>query len=148
MKLSDNFSFDELTVTSNESLQKSNRTSAIGYTKQLKYTAGALEEIRAVLGVPMTVTSGFRMPILNKAVGGSATSKHTQGLCADFQPVGITVKEAFDKIVANKDKLLSVRKAIIEGVKGKQWIHVQAKTLAADPTEFFATNDGRNFTKV
>jgi hypothetical protein len=148
MKLSENFSFDELTATSHTSLQKSNRTSAEPFIKQLKYTAGALEEIRAILGVPMKVTSGFRMPILNKAVGGSATSKHTQGLCADFQPVGITVKEAFDKIVSNKDKLLSVRKAIIEGVKGKQWIHVQAKVMATEATEFFATNDGKNFTKV
>ena len=148
MNLSEHFTFDELTITSHSALQKSNRISAEGYTKQLKYTAGALEEIRTVLGVPMILTSGFRMPILNKAVGGSATSKHTQGLCADFQPVGMTVKEAFEKIVANKDKLLLVRKAIIEGVKGKQWIHVQAKVLANDPTEFYTTNDGVNFNKV
>ena len=148
MKLSKNFSFDELTVTSHTSLQKSNRTSAEPFIKQLKYTAGALEEIRELLGVPLTVTSGFRMPALNKAVGGSATSKHTQGLCADVQPIGISVNEAFEKIKTNRAKLDSVRKIIIEGVKGKSWLHVQAKVLASEPTELFATNDGKNYTRV
>ena len=148
MQLSKNFSFDELTVTSRTSLQKSNRTSAKSFIKQLKYTAGALEEIRELLGVPMTVTSGFRMPILNKAVGGSATSKHTQGLCADVIPIGISVNEAFEKIRVGKDSLDSVRKVIIEGVLGKSWLHVQAKVLATEPTELFATTDGKNFNKV
>ena len=148
MNLSEHFSFEELTVTSHKSLQKSNRISAESFTKQLKYTAGALEELRELLGVPLKVTSGFRMPALNKAVGGSATSKHTQGLCADVIPVGITVNEAFEKIKANKSKLGSVRKVIIEGVKGKSWLHVQAKVLASEPLEMFATSDGKNFEKV
>jgi len=148
MKLTPHFTFEELTVTSHDSLQKSNRISAESFTKQLKYTAGALEEVRELLGVPLTVTSGFRMPILNKAVGGSATSKHTVGLCADVIPVGMAVKDAFDKITKNKDKLGSVRKIIIEGVKGKSWLHIQSKVLASEPTELFSTNDGKNFEKV
>jgi len=148
MKLSEHFTFEELTVTSHTSLQKTNRLSAEPFKKNLTYTAGALEEIRAVLNVPMTITSGFRMPSLNSAVGGSKTSKHTQGLCADFQPIGMSVGDAFDLITANKDKLHSVRKAIIEGVQGKNWIHVQSKVLANEPTQFFSTNDGKNFTEV
>lgn len=148
MQLTEHFSFNELTATSSSSLQKSNRLSAQPYMKQLKYTASALEEIRALLGVPLTVTSGFRMPLLNKSVGGSITSKHTQGLCADIIPVGISVNEAFEKIKSNKDKLDSVRKVIIEGVKGKSWLHVQSKTLASEPLELFSTNDGKNYTKI
>ena len=148
MKLTPHFTFNELTNTSHVSLLQSNRLSAEPFMKNLKYTAGALEEVRELLGVPMTITSGFRMPILNKAVGGSATSKHTQGLCADIIPVGITVNEAFEKIKANKSKLGSVRKVIIEGVKGKSWLHVQAKVLASEPIELFATSDGKNFEKV
>lgn len=148
MKLSEHFTFDELTITSHASLQESNRKSAEPFTKQLKYTAGALEEIRELLGVPLKVTSGFRMPMLNKAVGGSSTSKHTHGLCADIVPDGITVNDAFQKIIKNKDKLNSVRKVIIEGVKGKLWLHVQSKVLASEPTELFTTDDGKNYTRV
>jgi hypothetical protein len=89
------------------------------------------------------------MPTLNKRVGGSATSKHTQGLCADFKPIGVmTVKEAFSLLVENKDKLYSVRKVIIEGVKGKEWIHLQSKVVSTEPMEFFATNDGKTFKEV
>jgi hypothetical protein len=149
MKISDNFSFDELTVTNHGILQDANRITAKGFLKQLKYTAGALEECRAVIGSPLKVTSGFRSPTLNKAVGGSPTSKHTQGLAADFVPYGLmSVKEAFDKLIANKDKLYSVRKVIIEGIKGKTWIHMQAKVAKEEKTQFFATADGKNFKEV
>lgn len=148
MSLSANFSFNELTTTSHSELQEQNRESAKAYMKQLKYTAGALEEVRALLGVPLTITSGYRMPQLNKAVGGSATSKHTQGLCADFIPVNMPVKEAFEKLMRHKDKLHSVRKVIIEGVKGKSWVHLQAKVLVSEPMELFATSDGKTYTKV
>jgi hypothetical protein len=151
MKLSDHFTFNELTTTGHEELLEQNRVSAQKYIKQLKYTAGALEECRKVIGVGLQVTSGYRMPALNKKVGGSATSKHTQGLCADFKPVGMmTVKEAFNKLLENKDKLYSVRKVIIEGVKGKEWIHMQSRTPSDVNValEFFTTNDGKNFKGV
>jgi hypothetical protein len=145
MQLSENFSFEELTTTGHDNMIEQNRVSAQKFMKQLKYTAGALEECRKVLGVGLQITSGYRMPTLNKAVGGSATSKHTQGLCADFKPVGMmTVKEAFDKLLKDKDKLFSVRKVIIEGggKNGATWIHMQAKVAKDEPLEFFASNDG------
>lgn len=150
MKLSDHFDFNELTSTSNTSLLEQNRADANNYVKQLKYTAGALEEIRTLLGVPLTVTSGFRNNALNKAVGGSATSKHREGLCADFKPNGMTVKEAFAMIQQNKDKLHSVRKVIVEGVKGKEWIHVQSRTPKdiSEKLQIFSTNDGKTYSEI
>jgi Uncharacterized protein conserved in bacteria len=147
MQLSEHFSFDELTTTSHSELAQGNKKQAESFIKQLKYTAGALEEVRSLLGVSMTITSGYRSPMLNKEVGGSPTSKHTHGLCADFKPNGMTVKDAFAIIQKNKDKLHSVRKAIIEGVKGKEWIHLQAKVNADEPLELYSTNDGINYKK-
>jgi hypothetical protein len=47
-----------------------------------------LERVRALLGHPMHVTSGFRSQIVNDAVGGSATSQHRYGLAADFHCPG------------------------------------------------------------
>lgn len=146
MQLSKHFSFDELTTTSHDELLSGNREQAKGFMKQLKYTAGALEEVRSLLGVSMTITSGYRSPMLNKAVGGSPTSKHTHGLCADFKPNGMSVKDAFAIIQKNKDKLHSVRKAIIEGggKNGASWIHLQAKTPTDvnEPIELYASIDG------
>ena len=148
MQLTEHFSFEELTSTSHDELLESNRKIAEGYTKQLKYVAGTLEEIRAVLGVPLRVTSGFRSSQLNRLVGGSPTSGHTKGLCADVIPVGVDVVEAQKKIIANKDKCPSLKKCILEMVKSSEWLHVEAKTEANQPTQFFATTNGRTYTEI
>ena len=143
------FSFNELTDSENHpELVEANRVSAQAYLKQLKYVAATLEEIRAVLGVPMKVTSGFRNPPLNKAASGSATSGHTKGLCADFQPIGMEIHQAFDIIQANKNKCPSLKKCIYESIGGKKWLHVETKTEANQPQQFFTTNNGKTYTEI
>ena len=142
------FTFFELTNTSNVELLEANRESAKAFMKQLKYVAGTLEEIRAVLGVPLRVTSGFRNNALNKAVGGSATSGHTKGLCADFQPIGLEISHAFDMIQANKSKCPSLKKCIYESVRGSKWLHIETKTEASQPQQFFTTSNGKTYTEI
>lgn len=44
-----------------------------------------LQPVREKLGIPITVTSGYRSPAVNKAVGGSATSYHSKGMAADLK---------------------------------------------------------------
>ena len=150
MKLTTNFTFEELTDSSSyPHLVPKNRELAKQFDKRLRYVAGTLEEIRAVLKCRIHVTSGYRFSDLNKAVGGSVTSKHMFALCADIVPLdGMTVEEAFELLIANKDKLPSLRKCIIEGIKGKVWLHIQTKLEAKEPTDFLVTNDGINFEKV
>lgn len=64
----------------------------------LRQTANGLEAIREALGVPMRVTSGFRPPAKNAAVGGVSTSSHLDGLAADFVPVGLSQYAAYVKL--------------------------------------------------
>lgn len=147
--MTEHFSFNELTDSENHpELVVANRVSAQVYLKQLKYVAATLEEVRAVLGVPMKVTSGFRNPALNKAVGGSATSGHTLGLCADFKPIGMEVKEAFKLIKENKHLCPSLKKCIYENIKGSQWLHIESKTEAGQFTQFYTTTTGRKYDEV
>lgn len=47
-----------------------------------------LEPVRAHFGKPVAVTSGYRSPRLNVAIGGSATSQHCKGEAADFTVQG------------------------------------------------------------
>lgn len=47
---------------------------------------GLLEPVRAEVG-PLRVTSGYRRPRVNSAVGGSSTSAHMSGWAADVVPV-------------------------------------------------------------
>jgi hypothetical protein len=48
-----------------------------------------LEPVRARFGAPVMVTSGYRPPALNEAIGGSASSAHMHGLAADFRVRGV-----------------------------------------------------------
>ena len=59
-----------------------------------------LDPIREAWGGPITVTSGFRAQLLNKAVGGVATSQHQKGEAADLN-AGDPAKnrQLFDRIV-------------------------------------------------
>lgn len=145
MQLTEHFSFEELTSTSHDDLLESNRAIAESYMKQLKYVAGTLEEIRAVLGVPLKVTSGFRSSQLNRLVGGSPTSGHTKGLCADIIPLGRSVEDAYALIMFYKDKCPSLKKCIYESINGSKWLHVETKTEANQPTQFFTTTNGKNY---
>lgn len=52
-----------------------------GIAKSLVIT---LNFLRKHYGKSINVNSGYRCPAHNKAIGGSATSKHMQGLAADF----------------------------------------------------------------
>lgn len=52
--------------------------------ENLKVLAAGLQQVQALLGYPLEISSGYRCPALNAAVGGSTTSQHLQGLAADF----------------------------------------------------------------
>lgn len=87
-----------------------------------------LDPLRAAYGMSIRVTSGYRCPALNKAVGGSDTSVHQIGYAADLQVGG-----SFDKFVAFvKDWLLKTGtkfdQLLIEKNKsGERWVHIGLK---------------------
>ena len=60
-----------------------------------------LEPLRVHYGRPIIITSGYRCPQLNKAVGGSSTSQHAHGQAADIRSISDKRddnKELFDMI--------------------------------------------------
>lgn len=99
LMLSPNFSFDELTVTSNEKLQAANREAAMAYLPSLKALALLLEWARD--GKPLKVNSAFRSAALNKAtVGSSPTSQHPMGQAADISRPGSSSNALFEDLRA------------------------------------------------
>ena len=50
----------------------------------LNRLADYLDGIREKLGKSILINSGYRSPMLNKAVGGVANSQHLKGLAADI----------------------------------------------------------------
>lgn len=84
-----------------------------------------LDPLRERWGKPLTVTSGYRCPKLNKIVGGTATSHHLTGTAADIS-TGNYVDNArlFHLII---DMHLPFTQLIWEkGDKrvGPSWVHV------------------------
>ncbi len=107
-KLSDHFTFEELTETNHEELQEENRKEAVKYKDNLTRVAKELlEPIRNHFGVPVKVTSGYRGTELNELVGGSITSQHCRGEAGDIEVRGYTTRE----------KKIEVIKWIIDNIK-------------------------------
>lgn len=89
MRLSEHFTFEEMTFTAKEEFKEKNKFEAEDYENSLRRVAvELLEPIRVGLGKQIDIHSGFRGKSLNEAVGGSATSQHCLGEAADFNIKG------------------------------------------------------------
>ena len=93
----------------------------------LLQTAEMLERIRAVLDAPVIVTSAYRAPAVNRAVGGATTSDHMAGQAADILVPRFGTPYRVAKTLAPLVEKLGIGQLILEGVKGKQWVHVSTR---------------------
>lgn len=84
MNLSPHFTLDELTVSETAARLGLDNTPPEDVLSNLKWLADTLEQIRWLLGYPIIVSSGYRSPAVNKAIGGSRNSAHMRGLACDF----------------------------------------------------------------
>jgi len=75
-----------------------------------------LQPVRDHFKKTVKITSGFRCPELNKAVGGAITSQHVKGQAADIKVKGISDFEVFKFIKEN----LETDQLILE----PSWVHV------------------------
>lgn len=55
-----------------------------------------LNKARAHFGKPITITSGWRCPAHNKAVGGAEYSYHQFGMAADIKIKDVTPEDAYE----------------------------------------------------
>ena len=84
MQLSPNFSLDDLVYSETAEQNGIDNTPPPEIVENLKRLAAGLEAVRALLGGPLEISSGYRCAALNQAVGGSSTSQHLHGLAVDF----------------------------------------------------------------
>ena len=82
--LSAHFALDEMTVSQTAARLDLDNTPDEKQTDNLRRLCATLEQVRSVLGKPVTVSSGFRSPAVNQAVGGVPTSEHCDGRAADI----------------------------------------------------------------
>lgn len=119
--LSAHFTLDELIRSSYATRKGIDNTPNEQVLENLRMLAGRAEGMRDILSVPIIVTSGYRSPKLNSAIGGSKNSAHIEGLALDFiapefgSPLDIALE-----LAANKDEI-DFDKLIYEG----DWVHIQ-----------------------
>lgn len=84
-KLSANFSLAELIRSDKASRAGLDNTPDAKITANLQLLCkNILQPVRDAIGVSMIITSGYRSPVVNTAVGGSKTSAHRYGYAADL----------------------------------------------------------------
>jgi zinc D-Ala-D-Ala carboxypeptidase len=129
MRLSENFSLDELTASETAARKGIDNTPSAEVIENLKRLAAALQEVRAFLGnKSILVSSGYRSPELNQAVGGSATSDHCKGLAADFICPSYGSPNDIVRAIASSN--LPYKQVIREFDK---WVHLSIPEAGEEP---------------
>jgi hypothetical protein len=119
MRLTPNFSLEQLTYSETAERERIDNTPAPEIVENLRLLAQGLEQVRMLIGLPLEISSGYRCPELNMHVGGAKTSQHTKGQAADFTcdefgpPVEI--------IKAIRDSDIEFDQCILEYAK---WVHI------------------------
>lgn len=124
MNLTAHFTLAELTRSAKAAQLGIDNTPPRELVPRLVMVAEMLERIRSTLGCPVIVTSGYRCERLNLAVGGATTSDHPQGHAADIVAPGFGTAWQVANTLAPLVSVLGIGQLILEGVRGKQWVHV------------------------
>lgn len=116
------FTIDELTRSTTAKQRGIDNTPTPEIRAKLEtLITNCLDPIRRIYGKPIIVSSGYRCPALNAAVGGVASSQHTMGEAADLVPAsGGSLAGIFRAAVqyGGYDQL------ILERSGKSKWVHV------------------------
>ena len=118
MQLSPHFSLAELTASETALRKGLDNTPTPEALDALHTLAAGLEQVRALLGQPIYVTSGYRSLKVNSAVGSSPTSDHVKGYAADFVCPGYGPPLEICKAIRDSD--INYGQLIYEGT----WAHI------------------------
>ena len=130
MKLTENFSLNELTKSQTAERKGIDNTPSTEHQENLKSRCEMiLQPIRDHFGQVVSVSSGYRSPELCVAIGSSTQSQHAKGQASDFEIFGVSNKELADYI----DQNLDYDQLIIEYWKGEDepnsgWVHCSFNT--------------------
>jgi len=118
MKLSAHFSLEEFTISSKALSMGIKNEPTSSHLENLKRLAERMEAVRALFNRPIEITSAYRNPQVNAAVGGVPTSAHALGHAADFHVDGLSDLEAakrvrdsglkFDQLIYEKGRCVHI----------------------------------------
>jgi uncharacterized protein YcbK (DUF882 family) len=88
--------------------------------------AALLEQVRAVVGKPIQINSGYRCKQVNDAVGSKDTSQHRIGCAADIRVSGMNPSEVCEAIKASDIQFDQLIKEF------DSWTHISVPNNAGD----------------
>lgn len=134
MQITKNFHMSELVRSTTAAKRGVNNEPSEQHKKNLiEATKNLFQPTRDALGSPIIVSSGYRSPALNRAVGGSSTSAHSHGFAIDFTcpSYGNTRKIAEFLVKHFKEKGIKYDQIILEFPDSSgSWVHLGYKNGA------------------
>ena len=128
MKLSENFTEYEATRSHKaEMLNINNSLPCDKLRDSINFSQKTLQPLRDYIDKAFNVSSWWRCPELNEAVGGVWNSAHLSAMAIDFLIEGCTAQQTFDLVLAALKKLrIPFDQLIIEKntKTGVMWVHL------------------------
>jgi hypothetical protein len=123
--LSPHFTLEEFTRSATaRRLNIDNTPGAAEIEAMRRLCARVLEPVRQHFGKPVRITSGYRCPALNKAVGSSWRSQHRKGEAADFEIAGVSNYEVARWVRDNLTFDQLILENYVRGAPNSGWVHV------------------------
>ena len=124
MKLSENFSLQELTKSQTAERKGIDNTPSAEHQENLKsLCTSILQPVRDHFGRVVTISSGYRSPELCVAIGSKTTSQHAKGEAADLEIFGVSNKELADYINENLEYDQLILEYWKESDPNSGWVH-------------------------
>ena len=124
MKLSTNFSLNELTKSQTAERKGIDNTPSAEHQENLRsLCTHVLQPIRDHFSRVVSVSSGYRSPELCTAIGSKITSQHAKGEAADFEIFGVSNKELADYINETLDYDQLILEYWKESDPNSGWVH-------------------------
>lgn len=125
--ITEHFTLEELTASETAARHGWPNTPGPSDLVNLGRLAKLLEQVRALLGRPIVITSAYRSKPVNDAVGSKDSSQHRTGCAADIKVPGMTPAEVVQAIVAAKLPFDQVIKEF------DSWTHISVPSLPNAP---------------
>ena len=101
--------------------------------------AAVLDPLRTAYGKPIHISSGYRCPTLNKAIGGVVNSQHMKGEAADLDLGSTTENRKLAKFIV--DLKLPFDQLIDEA--NYAWVHVSHKKNGGNRGQILRMRGGK-----
>lgn len=119
--ITNHFSWQEAFHTNHRSIDNSpNDEDFDNVVQNIGRTAIKLEKVRAILNKPIIVSSWYRSPELNAAVGGAAKSDHMSGCAVDFICPTYGTPAQIAKKLSDYAYMVGFKQLILE----HGWVHI------------------------